>query len=140
MTETAQTRLTLQFRSASVSLDDLESAVSSLFEGLRDPDTEIAQAAARIGMAPEEFAEAEGSVDQEGKGFGDVVVIVALFAPALNHSLRTVWDDLLWPRIKGILGADALGDEVAEDDDDEDEAAEDEGKAAEDDDDEAAER
>jgi hypothetical protein len=140
VTETAQTRLTLQFRSASVSLDDLESAVSSLFEGLRDPDTEIAQAAARIGMAPEEFAEAEGSVDQEGKGFGDVVVIVALFAPALNHSLRTVWDDLLWPRIKGILGADALGDEVAEDDDDEDEAAEDEGKAAEDDDDEAAER
>ena len=91
-------------------------------------------------MALEEFAEAEGSVDQEGKGFGDVVVIVALFAPALNHSLRTVWDDLLWPRIKGILGADALGDEVAEDDDDEDEAAEDEGKAAEDDDDEAAER
>ena len=125
MTETAQTRLTLEFRSASVSLDDLESMVSSLFGGLRDPDTEIAQAAVRIGMAPEEFAGAEGSVDQPGKGFGDVVVIVALFAPALNHSLRTVWDDLLWPRMKRVLGADALGDEVAKDENegDEDEEA-----------------
>jgi hypothetical protein len=117
VTETAQTRLTLRFRSASVSLDDLEVAVSSLLEGLRDPGTDVAQAAARIGMMPEEFVEAEGSVDQEGKGFGDIVVIVALFAPALNHSLRTVWDDLLWPRIKAALGADALGDELADDDD-----------------------
>ena len=70
-------------------------------------------------MAPEEFAEADGSVDQEGKGFGDVVVIVALVAPALNHSLRNVWDDLLWPGIKRALGADALGDELADDDDEE---------------------
>jgi hypothetical protein len=119
VSETAQTRLTLRFTSASVSLDDLESTVSSLFDGLRDPDTEIARAAARIGMTPEEFAEAEGSVDQEGKGFGDVIVIVALFAPALNHSLRNVWDDLLWPRVKRVLGADALGDELADDDDEE---------------------
>ena len=114
MAETGQTRLTLRFRSARVSLDGLESAISSLFEGLRDPDTEIAQAAARLGMAPEEFAEAKGSVDQEGKGFGDVIVILALFAPTLNHSLRTVWDDLLLPRIKRALGADALGDELVE--------------------------
>ena len=119
MSQTAQTRLTLRFGSAGVNLDDLESAVSSLFAELRDPGTEIAQAAAAIGMAAEEFAEAGGSVDQEGKGFGDVIVIVALFAPTLNHSLRTVWDDLLLPRIKRRLGADALRDEVAEDEDEE---------------------
>jgi hypothetical protein len=123
MSETPQSRLTLRFTSAGVNLDDLESAIASLFEGLRDPGNEIGQAAARIGIGPDEFAEAEGSVDQEGKGFGDIVVVVALFAPTLNHSLRTVWDDLLWPRIKGALGVDALGDEAADGDEDEDEDA-----------------
>jgi hypothetical protein len=116
VTEPAQTRLTLRFSSAGANLDDLESAVASLLNELRDPRTEIAQAAGHIGIAPEEFAGAEGSVDQEGKGFGDVIVIVALIAPTINHSLRNVWDDLLWPHIKRALGADALGDELPEDD------------------------
>jgi hypothetical protein len=121
VSQNAQNGLTLRFRSASVSLDDLEGTVSSLFAGLRDPGTEIARDAAGMGMVPAEFDGAGGVVDQDGKGFGDVVVVVALFAPTINHSLRTVWDDLLWPHIKRALGADALGDEAPASEPDEDE-------------------
>jgi hypothetical protein len=119
VTELHHTRLTLRFRSAGVNLDDLDSALCSTLDELRDPRSEVAQAAARMGIMPEEFVQAKVSAYQEGKGFGDVVVAIALFAPALNHAARNVWDELIWPRIKTVLGADAVGEEVAEDDDDE---------------------
>jgi hypothetical protein len=56
-------------------------------------------------------------VEEEGKGFGDVIVLVAIFAPAANHAIRTLWDDLILPRIKSRLGADAVGEELADDED-----------------------
>ena len=74
---------------------------------------------------PDEFLQAHVEVDQEAKGFGDVIILIAIFAPAANHALRNVWDDIIWPRIKSELGADALGDEVFEDESDEEDSDED---------------
>jgi hypothetical protein len=117
--------VTLRFRSGAASVRDLQAEVSSALAELADPDSGLAQAAAGLGMAPHEFAGASGSVEQEGKGFGDVIMIVAILAPAANHALRNVWDDLVWPKIKSRLGADALGhaapaDEIDKSDSDED--------------------
>ena len=65
------------------------------------------------------IAGARVTVDQEGSGFGDVIVIFAILAPSANHALKSIWDQLLLPRIKSRLGADAVGEEVEEDSDDE---------------------
>jgi hypothetical protein len=122
MPEIDNNSLILRFRSASVPVEDLQAALSATLAELRDPESELARAAAGSGIKSEEFLALEGSVTQKGKGFGDVIVVVAILAPALNHSLRDVWDDLVWPQIKSLLGADAVGAEVA--DDDSDDAAE----------------
>jgi len=89
---------------------------------LADPASDLAQSASGIGVSTGEFAGAEGSVDQEGKGFGDVIVLITIFAPAANHVIRNVWDEMIWPRIKSRLGADAIGNEVEEGDNEQDDS------------------
>lgn len=120
MPKTDQIRLNLRYQPGAVNIDDLQAEISSALEELADPGSDLAQVASGLGIASSEFAGAEGSVDQEGKGFGDVIVLIAIFAPAANHALRNVWDEVLWPRIKSRLGADAIGHEVDQDDSDQD--------------------
>lgn len=116
MSKTGQTRLNLRYEPGAVSIDDLQAEISSALEELADPDSDLARAASGIGIATGEFAGAEGSVDQEGKGFGDVIILITIFAPAANHAIRNVWDEIIWPRIKSRLGADAIGAEAEEGD------------------------
>jgi hypothetical protein len=125
MPEIHRKRLALRYRSGAANIRDLQTEISSALKELGDPDSEIAYAASDFGLASDEFAQAEGSVNQEGKGFGDAIILIAIFAPAGNHALRNVWDDLIWPRIKSRLGADAIGDEVYEDDSDQDDSDQD---------------
>lgn len=120
MSKTRQNRLNLRYEPGASSVSDLDAEISSALEELADPDSDLAQVASRIGVEAREFAGARGSADQEGKGFGDVVVLIAIFAPAANHALRNVWDEVIWPRVKSRLGADAIGSEVGEDDNDQD--------------------
>jgi hypothetical protein len=112
MSKIYQTRLIVRFRPGASSVNDLEAELTSALEELADPGSDLARLASGIGIAAPEFADARGSVDQEGKGFGDVVVLIAIFAPAANHALRNVWDEVIWPRLKSRLGADAIGDEI----------------------------
>jgi hypothetical protein len=115
-----QIGLNLQYRPGAATIDDLQAEISSALRELGDPDSDLSRSASDLGITSDEFTRAEASVNQEGKGFGDVLIVVAIFAPAVNHALRSVWDDLIWPRVKSRLGADAIGDEVEEDESDED--------------------
>lgn len=121
MSKIGQIRLNLRYQPGASNIDDLQAEISSALEDIADPKSDLGQIASGIGISPGEFARATGSVDQEGKGFGDVIVLITIFAPAANHALRDVWDQVIWPRIKSRLGADAIGNEVEEDDTDRDE-------------------
>lgn len=124
MPEIAQTRLNLKYRSRAAGTTDLQAEISNALHNLSNPTSDLAREASHLGFMPDEFLQAHVEVDQEAKGFGDVIILIAIFAPAANHALRNVWDDLIWPHIKSELGADALGDEVYEDESDEDESDE----------------
>ncbi len=116
MAKIDQTGLTLRYQPGAASLDDLQTEISSALEDLRDPDSDLARDASGLGFSSNEFAGAEGSIDQEGKGFGDVIIFITIFAPAANHVIKNVWDEVIWPRIKSRLGADAVGNELEEGD------------------------
>jgi hypothetical protein len=103
-------RVSLYFRGRAADLDDLQAEISSALEELADPASGFAGQASADGFDSSEFARAEVSVMDDAKGFGDVVVLVAIFAPAATHALNKVWDDLIWPRVKSRLGGDALGE------------------------------
>jgi hypothetical protein len=125
MSKIYQTRLIIRFQSGASNVNDLKAELASALEELADPGSDLARLASGIGIAAREFADARGSVDQEGKGFGDVVVIIAIFAPAANHALRNVWDEVIWPRLKSRLGADAVGEELEGADSDQDDSDQD---------------
>jgi hypothetical protein len=125
MTMDLDRSLELRFRSGAASIRDLQEELAAALTELADPASDMARTASELGIASHEFARSGGSVDQAGKGFGDAVIVVAIFAPAANHALRNVWDELIWPRLKSRLGADALGDILPDDDGDHDDSGED---------------
>lgn len=102
--------ISLHFRGGAADLDDLRTEISSALRELADPTTSLAHQASAAGFNPAEFADAEASVTEDAKGFGEVLILVTIAAPAVTHALNKVWDDLIWPRIKSRLGGDALGE------------------------------
>jgi hypothetical protein len=47
-----------------------------------------------------------------GEGFDPTTVaVVVAFAPAANHMVMSLWDDVILPRLRRKLGDDALGKE-----------------------------
>jgi hypothetical protein len=125
MPKSDQTRLSLRYKAGESDSDELQAEITTALEELADPGSDLARSASGLGIAVSEFAGAESSVDQAGSGFGDVIVVIAIFAPAANHALRNVWDEVIWPRLKSQLGADALGDEVDKGDSDQDDSDQD---------------
>jgi hypothetical protein len=107
------TELTIRCRPGALRNDELAAEISALLRELATPDTELSFAAAQKGLSAEEFDGAGVSVDQPAKGFGpDVVIIITLVAPSINHALKSAWDEVILPAIKSRLGSDAVGKEV----------------------------
>ena len=111
-----ETRLNIRYKAGESGVDELQAEITSALEELADPNSDLARGTSGTGFTVNEFSGAKCFVEQEGKGFGDVIVVIAIFAPAANHALRNVWDEAIWPRLKSRLGADAVGDEVDEGD------------------------
>lgn len=110
-----EVNLNLRYELGTASVYELETEIGEAIRELADSHSDLASAAAAHGIAPDAFAGASASVDQEGKGFAEVVVLIAIFAPAANHALRTLWDELVLPRVKSRLGVDAVGGEEGSD-------------------------
>ena len=118
-----QTRLVVRYRSGAADVEDIETEIRDALRQLADPASDLAAAAAESGVGPRDFDGATVAVEQEGKGFGDVIVVIAILAPTANHVLRSVWDEVIWPRVKESLGADALREkpgDVSDGDEDDD--------------------
>jgi hypothetical protein len=100
---------TLRFMGGSAEAEDLQAEVASVLHDLADPNSEVSGLARAAGLNPEDVADAEVTVTKEAKGFGPVVILVAIAVPVAAHIVNQFWDDVIWPRIKGALGADAVG-------------------------------
>ena len=115
MSRNRQSGLKLLYWAGGASIEELQEEISRILAELGDPDSELSRVASERGIASHEFAGSQGIVDQEGKGFGDVVVAIVILAPSINHAVRNIWDDLIWPSLRSRLGADAVGSEVDSD-------------------------
>jgi hypothetical protein len=100
----------LRFKAGEADLDDLRAEIASALRDLADPTSSLASQASAYGFDSVEFTGAESSVTEDAKGFGPILILVAILTPSATHAINKVWDDLIWPRIKSRLGADALGE------------------------------
>lgn len=103
-------RLSLRFQGAAASINDIRAEISAALNELADPASSLAGEASTAGFNSAEFINAESTVDEDAKGFGELVILVMIVAPAATHALNKVWDDVIWPRIRSRLGEDALGE------------------------------
>jgi hypothetical protein len=99
------------YQGGTCSLRDVEAEVDALFaEAARDPGV-------LPGVVPDQLAAARDGLRLRVDGAGieagvvPVVVVIGSLAPAANHVLISLWDEVILPRIKRRLGGDALGDE-----------------------------
>jgi hypothetical protein len=106
---TMDQRSTLRFVGGAAEAEDLEAEITSVLLDLADPNSEATGLARAAGLNPDDLAGAEARVTKEAKGFGPVVILVAIAVPVASHIINQFWDDVIWPRIKGTLGADAIG-------------------------------
>jgi hypothetical protein len=102
----------LRFEPGTSRPGQLEEEISAMLLELADSSSELAERAKEDGFTPQSFTGAHVEVTQEGKGFGEVVILVAIGSSVAGHMIEKAWDDLIWPRIKGRLGADALGKKI----------------------------
>jgi hypothetical protein len=107
---TENSSLSLRFRGHAATVEDLQAEISAALRELGDPASSFANRASEADFNAAEFAGAEVSVAEDAKGFGEVLILITIAAPAATHIINKVWDDLIWPRIKSRLGADALGE------------------------------
>jgi hypothetical protein len=107
-------RVNLRFAGGSADAEDLETEILSILNELADSGTEVARSAVGAGLSPSDLAGARVNVSQEGKGFGPVVFLIAITVPVAAHIVNKFWDDVIWPRVKDKLGADALGEREEE--------------------------
>jgi hypothetical protein len=89
--------------------EEIEAEIMSIFRDLTDPTSEVAESASAAELELPEMRGAQAKVTKEAKGFGPVVILIAISVPAATHIVNQLWDDVIWPRIKKKLGADTLG-------------------------------
>ena len=110
----AEDEVSFRFVGGAADAEGLEAEISLILQQLADPGSDAARSAIAAGLRPSDMTGARAIVRQEAKGFGPVVILVAIAVPVAAHIVNKFWDDVIWPHIRGSLGADALGEREEE--------------------------
>jgi hypothetical protein len=104
----------LKFERGQSGADDLKPALSEISAELRDPTSEAAADAARIGIDPAEAADAQLTVSEEAQGIDPVTaaILIGIATNLASDAVEKLWDAVILPRLKRRLGAKVLGRRV----------------------------
>jgi hypothetical protein len=105
----------VEFRRGQASADEIQEIVNEVLAELGDPQSESAQLARGAGLEPEMLAGLNVTVSEE-PGFGLEILVVAFVLPVAVHVTTTFWDDVVRPRLRRRLGAQAVGERIEADD------------------------
>jgi hypothetical protein len=106
---TEESTITLRYVDGTAEIEELEKEITSQLRELTDPGSPAFQKATAAGLDPAPLSRANIEIRHEGKGFGAVAVLIAIYVPVAAHIINKFWDDVIEPRLTGELGADALG-------------------------------
>lgn len=103
----------LSFRRGSTSARELQQVIDDVLAELSRPDTEAARAAQDAGLPVRDLMSAEVRVEEGEQGAEPILttILVGIAVKAGSVVAERLWNDVLWPRIRRRLGADALGDQ-----------------------------
>jgi hypothetical protein len=107
-----QNRLQIPFQRGDAGADDIQAVVDALLDELRDTSSEAAEAARTAGLDPREMADAKVEVREGAQGADPFLtpVLVGITVAVGSKIAESLWEDVLWPRIRRRLGVRALGE------------------------------
>ncbi|MGI9000688.1 MAG: hypothetical protein ACR2GH_03385 [Pseudonocardia sp.] len=93
----------------------IEGVAREILAELADPDSEASRAASHAGLDPGALTDAHAEVVEGEQGAEPILttIIVGIAVQAGATVAATLWKEVIWPRIRRRLGADALGAPVA---------------------------
>lgn len=100
-----------RFQRDAASAAQIQRFAREVLAELDAPDSEAARAAAAARLDPADLAGAEIQVVEGEQGLEPVLttILVSLVVSAGSMIAETLWKDVIWPRVRRRLGADALG-------------------------------
>jgi len=99
----------LRFKGGAADAEELDAEIATVLEELSNPVSEVTKAATAVGLNAADLAKARITVSKDAKGFGAVALVIVIAAPVAAHIVEKFWDEVIWPRVKNRLGADAVG-------------------------------
>lgn len=93
----------------------LQEVIDEVLEQLMEPDSEAAHSARAANLQPAELSGVRVEV-REGEQGGEPVlttIVVGIAVAAGSKIAGTLWDEVIWPRLRRRLGARALGARTA---------------------------
>jgi hypothetical protein len=108
----SETTITKRFVRGTAPGSRIEDVAREVLAELDDPASEASETARRVGLARTDLVGARVQVDEAEHGADPFLtpIIVGIVVSAGSKVAETLWKDVLWPRIRRRLGADALGD------------------------------
>ncbi len=100
----------IEFHPGEATGDMVRQAWIEVLGDLSTPGSEARVEAERLDVDVTALASASVEVDERDHDFG-VTILVTIAAPVAVHALKTLWDDIVRPRIRSRFGVDA-GDNV----------------------------
>ena len=101
----------IEYEAGTASAQELQEETAAFWRELSQSD-ELRGAVAAADLDLEEVQRLDPEqlikVEQQGEGFAPVAILV-VFAPAANHALSSLWDEVVVPWIRRRRGADAIG-------------------------------
>ena len=103
---------TLRFTRGSASGSELQDAARAVVAELADPASEAAAAAQRAGLDPAALRDARVDVAETEHGADPFLtpIVIGIVGSLGSKVVETLWTQVIWPRIRRRLGADALGE------------------------------
>jgi hypothetical protein len=101
----------IEYEPGTASVQELRGELEAFWLELAKSD-ELRREVTQAGLDPEKVQQLDPArdikVEKEGEGFAPVAIII-VFAPAANHILSSLWDEVAVPWIRRRRGADAIG-------------------------------
>lgn len=110
-----------RYERGDASADELQEVVDEILSHLTQPDSEAADAARTAGLEPAGLSEAVVEIREGEQGAEPVLttIVIGIAVGAGTKVAETLWDEVLWPRLRRRLGVRALGMRKAAPGDDE---------------------
>lgn len=105
-----------RFQRGAASADLIGGVVREVLAEVGVPGSEATRAADGAGLDPARLAGARVEITEGEQGAEPFLttIVVSIAATAGSKVLESFWTDVIWPRVRRRLGADALGPKVAD--------------------------